>query len=95
MPSAGGDEGSPAGIGAESADASGSGAASGGGEAFRPSTFSFLRSVASRSEEEERRASEADGGEGGLDPAAAEATRRAFEGAVLAQWERLRAARVA
>lgn len=72
------------------ADASSS-ADTGSSEAFRPSTFSFLRSVTlQREEKEERGPSE---GAESLDPAAAEATRRAFETAVLAQWQRLRAHR--
>lgn len=76
------------------ADAPGAGGG-GEGEVFRPSTFSFLRSVTLRGpEEDERRGSEgADGAAEAQDPAAAEATRRAFEGAVLAQWQRLRAMR--
>lgn len=61
-------------------------------EAFRPSTFSFLRSVTLRSEEDER-APEAEAAES-VDPAAAEATRRAFDAAVLTQWQRQRGLRV-
>jgi len=82
--------------GAAAGTAGGVPAASQGGEdSFRPSTFSFLRSVTlRRDDEEERRASEGGEGEQPMDPAAAEATRRAFEGAVLAQWQRLRAMRV-
>lgn len=93
VPTAAGEDGAAGGLGATaSQQAEAAGAAS--GEAFRPSTFSFLRTL--RSEETESRGEE-EGGEGSgvLDPAAAEATRRAFEGAVLAQWQRLRAARVA
>lgn len=88
VPTAAGEEGSDAAGATAAAPASQASEA----EAYRPSTFSFLRSVTLRSEEEEHR--DAEGDEGGVDPAAAEAARRAFEGAVLAQWQRLRALRV-
>ncbi|EFN51132.1 hypothetical protein CHLNCDRAFT_141330 [Chlorella variabilis] len=87
VPTAAGEEGSDAAGATAAAPASQASEA----EAYRPSTFSFLRSVTLRSEEEEHR--DAEGDEGGVDPAAAEAARRAFEGAVLAQWQRLRALR--
>ncbi len=91
VPTAAGEDGAAGGPGAT---ASQQAEAVGSGEAFRPSTFSFLRTL--RSEEAEGRGEEEGGeGPGAVDPAAAEATRRAFEGAVLAQWQRLRAARVA
>lgn len=93
VPTATGEDGAPATGGA--AGAGGAAASQGGEESFRPSTFSFLRSVTlRRDEEEERRVSEGAEGAPPIDPAAAEATRRAFEGAVLAQWQRLRAMRV-
>ena len=91
VPTAGGEEGGTASAGAPAGAAA---ASQGGEEAFRPSTFSFLRSVTLQREEEEQRASEGAEGAEPMDPAAAEATRRAFEGAVLAQWQRLRAMRV-
>lgn len=91
MPTAaGGEEGSAA---AAISSAAASGSQQAEVEAYRPSTFSFLRNTATlrASEEAERR--EGEGEQPGLDPAAAEAARRAFEGAVLAQWQRLRAQR--
>lgn len=94
VPTATGEDGAPATGGAAGAGG-GAAASQGGEESFRPSTFSFLRSVTlRRDEEEERRVSEGAEGAPPIDPAAAEATRRAFEGAVLAQWQRLRAMRV-
>jgi hypothetical protein len=81
-----------AGEGGAAADDAPAPAAAPEAEAFRPSTFSFLRSVTLRSEEDER-AEEGEAAES-VDPAAAEATRRAFDAAVLAQWQRLRALRV-
>ena len=86
VPSAAGEEGA------------GGGFTQAGDDAYRPpttaSTFSFLRTL--RSEEATLEAA-AEGQEGAaaIDPAAAEATRRAFEGAVLSQWQRLRAMRAA
>lgn len=94
VPTATGDEGAASGAGAGAAGGA-QAASQGSEEAFRPSTFSFLRSVTLRRDgEEERRASEGAEGAQPIDPVAAEATRRAFEGAVLAQWQRLRAMRV-
>ncbi|KAL4439824.1 hypothetical protein ABPG75_002825 [Micractinium tetrahymenae] len=92
VPTAAGEDGAARGPG-PSASQQAEAAGNGSGDAFRPSTFSFLRTL--RSEEAEPR-NEEEGGEGAgaMDPAAAEATRRAFEGAVLGQWQRLRAMRV-
>lgn len=91
VPTAAGEDSAAAGTGAA---ASQQAEAVGSGDAFRPSTFSFLRTL--RTEEAETKSEEEGGdGPGAMDPAAAEATRRAFEGAVLAQWQRLRATRAA
>jgi hypothetical protein len=82
-----------AGGGAAAAGTSGGSQLAPEGEAYRPTTFSFLRSVTLRGsqEEEERRE---DGEAPALDPVAAEAARRAFDKAVLAQWQRLRSLHV-
>ena len=97
VPSAAGEEGGGGSAAAATAGAGG-GFTQAGDDAYRPtttaSTFSFLRTL--RSEEATlEAASEGQEGAAAVDPAAAEATRRAFEGAVLSQWQRLRAMRAA
>lgn len=93
VPTAAGEEGASASGGPPSSRPAEAGSGSTGTDAFRPSTISFLRTL--RTEESVAEEAPAEGGQGGVDPAAAEASRRAFEGAVLAQWQRLRAMRVA
>lgn len=93
VPLAAGEDGSSGG-GAGGTPAAEPPAAAGGTEAFRPSTVSFLRTLRSEEAVMESKSEDQEEGAGAADPAAAEATRRAFEGAVLAQWQRLRAMRV-